>query len=233
MCIRDRVDPDEAHERFNHELDKLQFESQRLAEIQRTPENFDKLAAGHERVNEIQKRATAAKRDIRTRYEGKGSDFIDSHPGGPGDTSRAGKVGVFFGIVLLLAGTVGAVFVFLSWSRTPVAVLDVVGETTGIQTRGNIELCVWSFDVVIENTGPSTVQVDGASIIVERQPRGAIRSPGQAPEIEPSQQMALPLVFSLGPIEAPEHNGTCPAAEALDHGPIRVDTTDGRAIAEF
>ena len=235
MVRRERpaVDPDEAYERFGYEYEKLQFESERLASIERTPENFEKLAAGHLRVSDIQNRATDAKRDIHTRYEGKGSDWVQGHPGGPGDTSRAGKIGVLFGAaVMLILGGIGSFFVYNNWPRAGIDVVEVINEQVGVETRGSGEFCVWQFDVIVENTSESVVQVTGSPIVVERRRVSPVRQ--EAIEVAPSQSVTVPLVVTLGLLDSAELNGSCPAAGDIDHGPIRIATDAGReASAEF
>ena len=229
---RPPVDPEEAHGRFEAEFEKLQFESGRLAAIERSPENFQELAAGHQRVTELQNRATDAKRDIHTRYEGKNPDWVELHPGGPGDTSRAGKIGVLIGAaVLLVLGIGGSLFVYNNWRQSSVRAVDVVNERVEIETHESGDSCTWRFDVVVENPTDSAETIDRARVIFGRQFVNAELANDVV--VEPGERAVVPLSRNLGRADGPEMGGACPAVDDLDHGRAALNWTGVNASIEF
>lgn len=201
---------------FDAEYESLQREAERLARIERVPENFDEIAAASARLDERRRQSRKARRQIVSRYEAPAPDIVAA-PRGTQDTGRASKALATLSVVLLVVvAWMGYVGVRNYLRPYPVTIQGVADQTVDL-VGGR---CVWSFNVLVDNGFEDSIDVTRFLVVLDRGSRPATMSGPTT--IAASSVGAVPVSFRLR-----NDPNACPAVDEISHGLATVEFNDG------
>lgn len=206
---------------FDAEYEKLQRESDRLAKIERTPDNFAELAAASARLDEQRRQSRKAHQKIVSRYEPPTPDTVNQ-PRGTQDTGRASKaMATLAALLLAVVAYMGFMTVRSYWSPYSVAIDGVANERVEpVDGR-----CLWSFDALVDNRYDEAIAVTGFEMVLNR---ASVRADAFEPVSVPAKLVApVPVSFVLG-----DSDDGCPSPGGIDHGLATVTFSGaGAALA--
>jgi len=204
--------------RFNQAFERLREQSNRLANVERTPDNFDQIVAERVELDRLRKETTAARKDVVSRFEPPTPDVVEP-PRGSSDVGLLGKVGAAVACLLI----VGIVIAGFNLVRTvgrgyPLELVDVVESID--------QECAWRVQATIRNDGDRQIEIDSVKTVLDREYVGAERF---APfPLDAGQQATLDLVWQKGWL-----GGCLDNAEQIDHGNLIFTLTDDEISRSF
>lgn len=197
---------DSMRARFEDSFARLQTQSNRLAETDRSIENYDALVAERARLDELRDETREERKQIVSRFEPPAPDIQDDGYRS-GDTRVVGKVGAAIGIVALVVAGWAAVRLVRVFDRNPaIEYLESV-ETVEPLNRSS---CQWTVDVTVRNDTDTPLQIQRVETVLNQRMVGALQVAYEP--LAPGETGRLNAVWNV------ERNGDCPTPEQVDHG---------------
>lgn len=202
-------------ERFTESFEQLREQSNRLADVERSPENYDEIVAERIELDRLRKEATIARKGIVSRYEPPAPDVVEPYRGST-NTGRFGKAGAIVSCALIVGIALTAFFIVRDIGNGLAVELQEVSETI-------TDDCTWRVDATVLNNSEAPIRVDRVETVLNRAFFGAtITSKVEIPAGEAR------VVSASWP---PGRTGGCVDSPAdIDHGNLILHFEGGVSV---
>jgi len=204
---------------FDDAFERMRDQSNRLADTERTADNFDEIVEERVELDRLRDEVTAARKNIVSRFEPPATDVVES-PRGYTNTKLWGKVVAAGSVALLVAG--GFFIYQIIDKETAQLPLEFTRMVESIDTS---EGCTWRIDATLYNGSDESVQLERVDAILNRANQRARAD--RLPSILPGESAPLSLQWPQL-----EDGGRCATTpDDVSHGNIILRLDDGTSVS--